>query len=402
MSIEDLTRRTGEPAEELRRWQALGLIDLDDYDYTRDAERIRMIQFARRRGIAPETIATQTGDQGDVLATFVDLLTDIAGKRESHTWEDALAATDIDEPFARRMWTAAGRADQREIFDDDMEALTWMQRARSAGFPDDAIIQLVRVYTDALGRIADAENRLFHYYVHEQFRRDGITGRALLDATSSVSQSLVGLVEPALLYFHRKEWERALREDMILHLMEEVTGEPPLVPGRLTLTTMFIDLASFTTLTAARGDEAGAQVLDEFSDLVRQHAVQSDGKVVKQIGDAFMLVFDDATNAITCGLAVRNAEAAEPDRPAVRLGAHTGDVLYREGDYVGTNVNIAARVAALAQRDQFLVTEAVRAAAGTTAAVQYVAQGPQRLKGIDDELHVYNVTRPPTGDAPSI
>ncbi len=190
-----------------------------------------------------------------------------------------------------------------------MEALTWMQRARDAGFPDDAIIQLVRVYSDALGRIADAENRLFHYYVHEQFRREGIAGRALLDATRSVSESLVGLVEPALLYFHRKEWERALREDMILHLMEEVTGEPPLIPGLLTVTTMFIDLASFTTLTAAMGDEAGAQLLDRFSDVVRQHAVRFDGKVVKQIGDAFMLVFDDPGNAIACGLAVRNAEA---------------------------------------------------------------------------------------------
>ncbi len=118
MSVEDLTARTGEPTEELQRWQALGLIEGNDYDDNLDAERIRMIQFARRRGISPETIAAQTGDQGDVLATFVDLLTDIAGKRESHTWDDALAATDIDEPFARRMWTAAGPADQREVFDD--------------------------------------------------------------------------------------------------------------------------------------------------------------------------------------------------------------------------------------------------------------------------------------------
>src|SRR5256885_2131447 len=98
MSFDELSRRTGEPAEELQRWQALGLIQGDDYDTNLDAERIRMIQFARRRGISPESIATQTGDQGDVLATFVDLLTDIAGKRESHTWDEALAATDIDEP----------------------------------------------------------------------------------------------------------------------------------------------------------------------------------------------------------------------------------------------------------------------------------------------------------------
>ncbi len=73
-------------------------------------------------------------------------------------------------------------------------------------------------------------------------------------------------------------------------------------------------------------------------------------------------------------------------------------MLYREGDYVGTNVNIAARVTALAQRDQFLVTDPVRAAARSDASVGYVALGPQRLKGIDDDLHVYNVMHTPTDD----
>src|SRR5207237_685883 len=98
------------------------------------------------------------------------------------------------------------------------------------------------------------------------------TGRALMDATSSVSQSLIGLVEPAVLYFHRKAFERALREDLLLHLLEEVRGEPPAVPGRMVLTTMFVDLSSFTTLTSTRGDEAGAHMLDRFSTLVRHAA----------------------------------------------------------------------------------------------------------------------------------
>jgi class 3 adenylate cyclase len=199
------------------------------------------------------------------------------------------------------------------------------------------------------------------------------------------------LVEPALLYFHRKAWERALGEDMILHLTED--GAAPAIPGVVDVTTMFVDLASFTTLTAAMGDEAGANLLDQLSDVVRQNVVNYDGRLVKQIGDAFMLVFTDASNAVECGLAIRDAEAAEPDRPALRLGAHAGDVLYREGDYVGTNVNIAARVAASAQRDQFLVTDAVRAVAEPSNYATYTALGPQRLKGIPDQVEIFNVTR---------
>jgi adenylate cyclase len=185
---------------------------------------------------------------------------------------------------------------------------------------------------------------------------------------------------------------------MILHLMEEVTGAPPEIPGELRVTTMFIDLASFTTLTSTMGDEAAAQVLDRFSDLVRKAALRHEGKLVKQIGDAFMLVFDDPARAIANGLEVRETAAAEPDFPAVRIGAHIGDVLYREGDYVGTNVNIAARVAALAHRDQFVVTDELRAAAGSSVAARYAALGPQLLKGVPDKRQLYDVRRPSESD----
>src|SRR5205085_8977047 len=188
---------------------------------------VRLIQSGARRGISADNIAEVTTQQGDVLGTFIDLLVQTTGKRQGQPRAEALASMNIDAGFAARAWNAAGLADQPEVFEDDLEALRWMEQARQAGFPDDAIIQLLRVYTDALSRVAEAENRLFHYYVHEQFRRDGITGRALMEATSSVSQSLVGLVEPALLYFHRKAWEQALREDLLLHLMEDVNGEPP-------------------------------------------------------------------------------------------------------------------------------------------------------------------------------
>jgi hypothetical protein len=108
----------------------------------------------------------------------------------------------------------------------------------------------------------------------------------------------------------------------------------------MVLTTMFVDLSSFTTLTSTRVDEADAQMLDRYSELVRHAAMRRDGKVVKQIGDAFMLVFDHAGDAIACGLELRYAAAGEPDLPAVRISAHAGDVLYYEGDYVGTKVNL--------------------------------------------------------------
>jgi YHS domain-containing protein len=64
-------------------------------------------------------------------------------------------------------------------------------------------------------------------------------------------------------------------------------------------------------------------------------------------------------------------------------------VLYREGDYVGTNVNIAARVAAEAQRHQVLVTAAVRKEAKGLAEVEFARLGKRRLKGLVNELVLF-------------
>src|SRR5260370_20117234 len=73
-----------------------------------------------------------------------------------------------------------------------------------------------------------------------------------------------------------------------------------------------------------------------------------------------MLVFPDARAAVTCGMELRKRASTETHFPALRIGAHVGSVLYHEGDYVGTNVNLAARVADSALRNQFLITDAMR------------------------------------------
>ena len=132
------------------------------------------------------------------------------------------------------------------------------------------------------------------------------------------------------------------------------------------------------------------QTLTRLEGVVRPLALDHDGKLVKQIGDAFMLVFDEAERAVVCGLELQGAATAQRDFPAVRIGAHTGEVLYREGDYVGTNVNIAARVAAMAQRDQFTISASTRAAAGAMPDVRYVELGPQHLKGIPEEVELFD------------
>jgi YHS domain-containing protein len=73
----------------------------------------------------------------------------------------------------------------------------------------------------------------------------------------------------------------------------------------------------------------------------------------------------------------------------VRSGIHAGAVLYREGDYVGATVNLAARLAAAAERHQIAVTTSVREAATDLAGVTFESLGKWRLKGLSDEIDVF-------------
>ncbi|TET98355.1 MAG: YHS domain-containing protein, partial [Dehalococcoidia bacterium] len=80
---------------------------------------------------------------------------------------------------------------------------------------------------------------------------------------------------------------------------------------------------------------------------------------------------------------------AERQFPAARSGVHWGPVLYRDGDYLGSNVNIASRVAAEAQRHQVLVTAEVRKRAKELPNMEFVRLGKRRLKGLASELVLF-------------
>src|SRR5262249_35502993 len=157
-------------------------------------------------------------------------------------------------------------------------------------------------------------------------------------AQQEVNEQLLRLVEPTVLYFHRKGWERAVRENLMLHLAEDLSARQE--PGKLRLAVAFVDLSSFTPLSQAMGDTAAAEVLDRFSKLVRGARGRHAGTVVKQIGDAFMVIFPSAVSAVDWALDVDECASTETRFPALRVGIHVGPVVYRGGEYVGSNVNV--------------------------------------------------------------
>jgi len=163
-----------------------------------------------------------------------------------------------------------------------------------------------------------------------------------------------------------------------------------------TLTFFFADLRDYTAFVEKRGDQAAAALLDDYRRLVRSHIAGTGGGEIKTEGDSFFVVFSTARQALHCAMGIlRDAErrAVElPDRPLrIGIGLHAGEPVPQGGGYVGSAVNIAARLAQQAQAGELLVSEVVRGLLRTFGTPPMEERAELRLKGVDDPPRIYRV-----------
>jgi class 3 adenylate cyclase/YHS domain-containing protein len=158
-------------------------------------------------------------------------------------------------------------------------------------------------------------------------------------------------------------------------------------------TFVFADLAGFTALTEAHGDEEAADLAVEFAGAVRSWLPEFGEGAGKMLGDGLLLRLAEPAAAIELGLAVVERCVDTPRLPQVRVGMSTGPAVVREGEWFGASVNLAARVAADAGGCEVLLTEATADAAGAMDGIELEALGPRRFRNVLDEVSVYRARR---------
>lgn len=154
---------------------------------------------------------------------------------------------------------------------------------------------------------------------------------------------------------------------------------------------LFTDLVDFSSWALEAGDEAVIELLRLVGVTVEPEISARGGQVVKRLGDGLMAVFEDTGGALDAALEGCR-KVAEIDvaghRPALRAGVHHGRPRKLGGDYLGVDVNIAARVAAAASGGEVLITEA----AGTRLPAGAFDLRPKRrfkAKGAPKDLQVF-------------
>jgi adenylate cyclase len=161
-------------------------------------------------------------------------------------------------------------------------------------------------------------------------------------------------------------------------------------------TFLFADIAGFTALTEAHGDEKAAELVADFCRAVQAEIPPGRGAHVKTMGDAVMLRLDDPAEAIRLGLTIAGGLMDAHGAPPVRVGLHHGSAIERGGDYFGAAVNLAARVYAVAASGEVLLTAKTAALVPEIEGVFYESRGRHELRNVTEPVELFAAI--PIGD----
>jgi adenylate cyclase len=387
MTPDEFADLVGLSRDQVARYRSLGLLDPEKDGLLDDVDLVRL-DFVRHRlshdGYDPENLAAAIRE-GRVETMYGRRLFD-AGSPVS--FDEAAARAGL-EPDQLRQLTAALGFSWSDVYESELEILEILRVAREAGLPWEAILGVTRVVGDSLRRIAETEIRAVHVYIHERLTAAGASDEEVEQLISGIEQNLAPLLNPMLQGLHSEYLLEAMIEDAFLHLAGSARQGGQL--GSVDATFAFVDIASFTALAEARGDEIAAHVLDRIDTIVRPLLVEHDGKLIKQVGDGFMLAFRNPADAVRFAIATQAEVARDRDLPAIRVGINSGPALYTTGDYLGGAVNIASRVVNAAMPGQILLTDPVAKAASNDG-VPVEELGVRVMRGVDEPLALYRVS----------
>jgi adenylate cyclase len=392
ISLSEAARRSGVPASTLTRWAEEGIVPVRGAKWTpAAAAQARVVARMRDRGYSLEDLK-EAGREGRLAFGFAEELFAEEEEAADLPIETVATETGLEVELIERVLTMMGTplGQERSLSVADAAAIRLCAEVLDAGFPLVAFLQVIRVYVQSIRRIAEAEIRLFHLYVHEPLIRDGVNELRMAEAMGDLAARVMPLAAPLTEYLHNRYLRYYIEQDVVGHMEsggEQSTAEMEL--GHVAVTLCFIDLTGFTRFTEEEGDIEALDVVENFVETV-EATLPREATIVKTIGDEVMVVSPDA--AALTEWAVKFLGRFDR-RPQPRVGIHSGDAVYRDGDYFGNSVNLAHRIVNRALAGEVLVTDRVAAVLEGRPALRLDPIGEVSLKGFPVPTELF-VVRP--------
>ena len=385
ISLAEASRISGVSASTLKRWAKEGVVPVKgDRWTTAAAAQARVVARMRERGHSLGELR-RAGREGRLAFGYMEDL--LPGREQAIARSEAARATGLEEELIERVMTLLGTptALQGTLSEEDLDALEQMAAVLGAGFPLVALLQLVRVYAQSIRKIAEAEVRLFHLYVHEPLIRQGLEALEMAEEMEGLARDLLPLTLPLMEYIHQRYLRFYLEQDVVGHMEVDFAGTKQL--GRVQMAFCFVDLTGFTRYTEEEGDEEALDLIERFVETV-EATLPSEALIVKTIGDEVMIVSPDPVTLTEWAVGFLTLFR---ERPQPRVGLHYGLAVYRDGDYFGTEVNLTHRVVARTLGGEVMITRAVVDAIGESAYLDFDPIGHVELKGFPEPVELFVV-----------
>jgi adenylate cyclase len=390
ISLSEAARRSGVPASTLKRWAEEKIVPVRRGRWTAAAAaQARVVARMRERGYSLEDLK-EAGREGRLAFGFTEELFSDPDERRLSV-DEVSAETGLEAELVERILVILGTpADRRrDVGPEDAEALRHCARVLDAGFPLVAFLQLVRVYAQSMRRIADAEVRLFHLYVHEPLIRDAVPELEMAEEMGELAADILPLAAPLTEYLHQRYLRYFVEQDVVGHMEADATAvdTAEIELGHVHVSLCFIDLTGFTRYTEEEGDIEALDVVENFVASV-EATLPREATIVKTIGDEVMVVSPDPLSLTEWAV---DFLARFEQRPQPRVGIHYGDAVYRDGDYFGGQVNLAHRVVNRALAGEVLVTDSVCHSIAASDRLEFEGIGRVSLKGFPSPTDLFVV-----------
>jgi adenylate cyclase len=390
--LDEVARRANVPIEFVRRLPALGALS-DDLSTAVKQElgRVQLLYAWSQAGFPPETIMRLV-DQKALAITFLDAPAIQTAERLDRRYEDVAAERGVAEPLVERLHESIGFEPPHphdRAGEDDLALLDVLQLFRSVHVPDEPVVRLFAVYADAVRRLAKAETELYEANIEERLRASGMTERELIEFGTKFGNRVSAALERALVVVYRRHRVHGWIEHSVNHVeaaleAEGIESHVPLPPA-----ICFVDLTGYTRLTEERGDRFAADVAAQLATLVKDISRRRGGNPIRWLGDGGMFHFRDPANAVEAGLDMVE-QAPAVGLPPAHIGIHAGPVIFQDGDVYGRIVNLASRLASVAQAGQVVVSEEV---VGRAEGFNFQDMGPVAIKGLGAPMHLFRAVR---------
>jgi adenylate cyclase len=395
LTIEDVAGRAGVDVAYVRRLIDLGALGPESDGYReQDVHVTALLHMWEEAGLTAESILA-AAESGELSLDFLESPGWELPPRLDRTYRQLADERGMPVDLLLAIHRAIGfvpPGPDDPARPDDVAIADLARSIIDIGGPEDSIRRLFRVYADNLRRLVIAEADLYIEQIEDPSRRAGTSETELMRRGAGAGRDIAPLVRATLAAIYERHRQHVWAQHSV-ETAEGVLERAGLYQrAERTPTICFVDLTGYTRLTEEQGDETAARLASRLATLVDGVALRHGGRPVRWLGDGGMFLFPEATAAVRAALEMSEGAPAA-GLPTTHIGIQSGPVVFQDGDVYGRTVNLASRIADLAEAGDVLTTEETMRQVEADE-IEWARIGPAELQGVASPVTLYRASRP--------